>query len=73
VSAKIDLPTAETIRRLYRAGTPGKILAWRFGLNKSTISMIVNDRIWSSAPPSPTPGPGDGIATCSGNHAEGGQ
>jgi DNA invertase Pin-like site-specific DNA recombinase len=43
---KIDQEKADLIRQLYRAGTPGKILAYQFGLNKSTVSMIVNNKIW---------------------------
>ena len=60
MTPKIDQATADKIRKLYRDGIPNKILAWRFGLAKSTISMIVNGRTWSCDRPSPTPTPGDG-------------
>jgi len=44
---KIDQKTADLIRQLRREkGTPLKILAWQFGLQKSTVSMIVSGRIW---------------------------
>ena len=44
---KIDQPTADLIRKLRREDNiPVKILAWRFGVAKSTISAIINDLIW---------------------------
>jgi len=44
---KIDQQTADLIRQLRREkGTPLKILAWQFGLKKSTVSMIVTGRTW---------------------------
>jgi hypothetical protein len=44
---KIDQPTADLIRKLRREdGIPVKILAWRFGVAKSTISAIINDLTW---------------------------
>ena len=44
---KIDQPTADLIRKLRREeNIPVKILAWRFGVAKSTISAIINDLIW---------------------------
>jgi hypothetical protein len=64
---------ADEIRRLYRAGAPGKVLAHRFNLAKSTVSSIIRNRTWkdptwqaelsSFDPRSPTRGPGAGTVT----------
>lgn len=45
---KIDFQIAELIRKRYRQGVPGKILAYRYGLTKSSISYIVNNRSWTA-------------------------
>ena len=43
---KINQQIADDIRRRFRAGEPGKVIAHSCGVTKSTVSMIVNDRIW---------------------------
>lgn len=43
---KINLQKAEEIRVRFRQGEPGKVLAYEFGIQKSTVSAIVNDKIW---------------------------
>lgn len=43
---KITYEQAEEIRRLFREGVPGKEIAHQYGVTKSTVSMIVNDKIW---------------------------
>jgi DNA invertase Pin-like site-specific DNA recombinase len=74
---KIDRETADEIRRLYRAGTPGKALAFRFSISKSTVSTIIRNKIWKDAqwqaelssfdPRSPTRAPGAGTVSWFGN------
>jgi hypothetical protein len=44
---KINQQTADLIRKLRREDNiPVKILAWRFGVAKSTISAIINELTW---------------------------
>jgi len=69
---KLNQETAARIRALYRTGVPGKILAHRFDIAGSTVSMIIRNRTWKDPawqaelslfdPRSPTRSPGAGIA-----------
>jgi hypothetical protein len=43
---KLDLDAARQIRERYAAGETGKVLAYKYGVSKSTISMVVKQRIW---------------------------
>jgi dTDP-4-dehydrorhamnose reductase len=43
---KLDLDAARQIRQRYAAGETGKVLAYKYGVSKSTISMVVKQRIW---------------------------
>ena len=43
---KINQQIADDIRRRFRAGEPGKIIAHSLGITKSNVSMIVNNKIW---------------------------
>jgi hypothetical protein len=45
---KIDRQIAEEIRTLVREGMTQKEASYRFGLAKSTVSMIVANKIWSN-------------------------
>jgi hypothetical protein len=44
---KLNLQKAEEIRTRFRARTLGKQLAYEYGVSKSTISMVVQGRIWN--------------------------
>jgi len=43
---KINQQKADEIRIRFRRGEPGKVLAHEYGVRKSTVSMIVTDKIW---------------------------
>jgi DNA-binding NarL/FixJ family response regulator len=43
---KIDRQIAEEIRALVRQGVTQKEIAYRVGLSKSTVSMIVANKVW---------------------------
>lgn len=52
---KIDLETAEEIRRRIRAGATQKEITYETGLAKSTVSMIVANKIWKKEQSSDQP------------------
>jgi len=45
---KIDRQIAEEIRALVREGMTQKEAAYRVGLSKSAVSMIVANKVWSN-------------------------
>ena len=45
---KIDLQKAEEIRHCVREGISQKEMTYRTGLTKSTVSMIVANKIWKN-------------------------
>ena len=45
---KIDRQIAEEIRALVREGMTQKEVAYRVGLSKSAVSMIVANKVWSN-------------------------
>ena len=46
MSAKLNYELAQIIRARFAAGELGKVLAYEYGVTKTTISMIVTGRIW---------------------------
>lgn len=47
MSVKLTYELAQTIRDRFAAGTPGKVLAFEYGVSKGNISMIINGKIWT--------------------------
>jgi hypothetical protein len=48
---KIDRQIAEEIRALVREGMTQKEVSYRVGLSKSTVSMIVANKVWRDDEP----------------------
>jgi len=72
---KLNQMSVRIIRDLYRAGASGKDLAFLYGVSKSTISGLINNKTWKDSrwqaellsfdPRSPTRSPGAGTASYS--------
>jgi len=43
---KLNHQLAQIIRDRFAAGTPGKVLAYEYGVSKGNISMIITGKIW---------------------------